>query len=338
MSATRSLPERTPTAVYPNGGIPSDALGLSLGHMATQSLQPPCEQYPTITYYDGGRLAEIDYPKHVKEPLFPSFDDLEEEFDYHEPQTKNQNQKEEKKPKRRITGFSRRSRSRLFRMLNKIRRKLVKRLPYFVHLTYPDDFPRDRDRWRRDLDRFFKAMRKKYGSHFLVWRREFIDRKSGQNAGQVAPHYHVLLFLDAPVRELRGQISRLWWQACGKLSDAHLRAGTKVQEMQSWRRVMGYAAKYTGKIEDLTGPERPEYLQETGAHWGFRGREVYEQLLRPVRLLCSWPDALYIRRVLRRFGGLRQAHQYDKLTCFVGSDAVEALLIHLGYAHQQQKE
>ena len=90
-----------------------------------------------------------------------------------------------------ISGFSPASRRRLLRKLAKTRCDC---LPHFVTLTYPDRFPRDAQRWKRDLDALLKRLRRLFPASAGVWKLEVKERQSGDSAGAIAPHFHVLLW------------------------------------------------------------------------------------------------------------------------------------------------
>lgn len=71
----------------------------------------------------------------------------------------------------------------------------------FLHLTYPDDFPADWGRWKRDLKVFLQRVQYHFPQVAGIWRLELQIRKSGENVGLPAPHYHLLttgLFPDNP--------------------------------------------------------------------------------------------------------------------------------------------
>ena len=91
-----------------------------------------------------------------------------------------------------ITRFSRGSRGRLLKTVGRLKQD---KLPVFVTLTYPDEFPVTPERWRRDLAALWRRMRRQWPEAAAIWKKEFKRRKSGVNAGKVAPHYHMLLWL-----------------------------------------------------------------------------------------------------------------------------------------------
>lgn len=91
-----------------------------------------------------------------------------------------------------IHGFSRASRRRMMQLLAKVR--LDELLPLFGTTTYPDIFPDEAEKFKRDLQTLIERLKRRFPRVGLLWRLEFKRRKSGVNAGKVAPHFHWLLW------------------------------------------------------------------------------------------------------------------------------------------------
>lgn len=106
-----------------------------------------------------------------------------------------------------IKGFSRGSRGRLLKTVGRLRQEA---LPVFVTLTYPDDFPVTPERWRRDLAALWRRIRRQWPEAAAIWKKEFKRRKSGVNAGKVAPHYHMLLWIPKWVAQEKADWIRHW--------------------------------------------------------------------------------------------------------------------------------
>jgi hypothetical protein len=107
------------------------------------------------------------------------------------------------------------------------------------------------------LKAFCKRLQREYGSFAAFW------RMSIQMRG--AWHFHLLLFVGpsfGAVGELRRYVSRSWYEVTGKVSEGHLRAGTRIVAMQRWREVTSYVERYMAKPEEF-----PEGLR-TGRIWG----------------------------------------------------------------------
>jgi hypothetical protein len=98
------------------------------------------------------------------------------------------------KPKRGIVKeFSRTSRMRMMKFLAKIR-LADDFLPLFGTTTYPDIFPTEAEKFKRDIRVLIDRMKRRFPKIGLLWRLEFQIRKSGINVGKVAPHFHWLLW------------------------------------------------------------------------------------------------------------------------------------------------
>ncbi len=160
-----------------------------------------------------------------------------------------------------VTGFSSASRRRLMRIIASLERG---ERPMFVTMTYPDIFPGDLARWKRDIDVFGKRLAREYPLAGFLWRIEFKERMSGVSRGLIAPHFHLLVY-GASYRDLLGWVPKAWWSVVGSGNVDHLRAGTRVEHIYSWGGIMRYVGKYIAKEEDY-----PPGWQ--GRVWGIIGR------------------------------------------------------------------
>ena len=140
----------------------------------------------------------------------------------------------------RVAGYSAASRRRLMRALDTINQDEAG-LPLFVTLTYPAEWPGSWKSWKRHLDMWLKRMRREHPEAWGVWRLE------PQRRG--APHYHLLIW---GARLDKQWCSRTWFEVVGSNDQRHLRAGTQVAGVRSWRGVKAYTAKYLAKVvEDM---------------------------------------------------------------------------------------
>jgi len=187
----------------------------------------------------------------------------------------------------RVRGFSRQSRKRLLDLLNMVNTDALSQ-GLFMTLTYPDLFPEKPERWKRDLDVFLKRMKRAYPGAVLVWRLEWKERLSGQNAGQVAPHFHIIA-LSVPWLDLRW-LAEAWYETVGSGDERHLGAGTQAQRIRNRRGILYYASKYMSKPA-----ESPEFW--TGRVWGVVGRDLLPVIL--VTFELTWSQFYRVRRVLR---------------------------------------
>src|ERR687897_77917 len=185
----------------------------------------------------------------------------------------------------RVRGFSRASRRNLLLRLASINRRVFKAFKgrlISITSTYPHEYPEDPEVCKNHLKALRKRLQRKYESFSAFWRMGIQQR--------AAWHFHLLLFVGPSVGsigELRRFISSSWYEVTGKVSERHLRAGTRVVAVQRWREVTSYAERYMAKPEEF-----PEGLQ-TGRIWG-----IWNEELLPVRweaVQVSLRDALRIR-------------------------------------------
>jgi hypothetical protein len=162
----------------------------------------------------------------------------------------------------RIVVFSRASRRRLMRKLASINHE-VAGLPTFITLTYPGEFPSDSVTWKRHLHNFCRAMLRKFPGVAAFWRLE------PQRRG--APHYHLLVWglpwAYEQRRGIREWVSATWYRVVGSGDEKHLKAGTRVEGVKTWRGVMFYASKYIAKVDQRSFTDSP------GRFWGVYNKE-----------------------------------------------------------------
>jgi hypothetical protein len=220
-----------------------------------------------------------------------------------------------------VRGFSRASRRNLLLRLARINRRAFRALKgrmVFVTLTYPGEWPEDTEVCKRHLKAFRKRLQRKFGEFAGFWRMGIQQRG--------AWHFHLLLFVGpsiGSVRELRRFISSSWYEVTGKVSEGHLRAGTRVVAVRRWREVTSYVERYMAKPEEF-----PEGLQ-TGRIWG-----IWNENLLPVRwetVEVSLKDAFRIRRIYRKLARRRGSGSLRSITVFVRRENVLRLLRFLDY-------
>jgi hypothetical protein len=221
----------------------------------------------------------------------------------------------------RVRGFTRESRRNLLRRLASINRsafRAFKGRMIFVTLTYPHEYPDDPKLCKRHLKALRKRLQREYKSFAAFWRLG-IQRRG-------ALHFHLLLFVGpsvGSVGELRHFISSSWYEVTGKVSEGHLRTGTRVEAVRKWREVTSYVERYMAKPEEF-----PEGL-ETGRIWG-----VWNEDLLPVRwekVEVSLRDAFRIRRIYRKLARRKGSGSLCCITVFVMYENVMRLLDFLGY-------
>jgi hypothetical protein len=221
----------------------------------------------------------------------------------------------------RVRGFSRTSRRNLLRRLASINRRVFRAFKgrmVFVTLTYPGEYPDDPDFCKRHLKAFRKRLQREYKALAAFWRLGI--QKRG------AWHFHLLLFVGpscGSVEKLRHFISSTWYEVTGRVSEGHLRAGTRVEAVKKWKQATSYVERYMAKPEEF-----PEGLQ-TGRIWGVWNAEHL-----PIRwetVQVSLRDAFTIRRIYRKLARRKGSGSLRRITVFVRYENVLRLLRFLGY-------
>ncbi len=136
----------------------------------------------------------------------------------------------------------------------------------------------------------------------------------------------MLLFIGpsfGPVSDLRRFITSSWYEVTGKVSEGHLRTGTRVEAVRKWKQATSYVERYMAKPEEF-----PEGL-ETGRIWG-----IWNEQLLPVQwetVEVSLRDAFRIRRIYRKLARRKCSGSLRRITVFVRYENVVRLLEFLGY-------
>ncbi len=220
-----------------------------------------------------------------------------------------------------VRGFSRASRRNLLTRLASINRSAFNAFKgrlVSITLTYPHEYPEDPEICKKHLKALRKRLQRKCGDFAAFWRLG-IQRRG-------AWHFHLLLFVGpsiGPVGELRRFISSSWYEVTGKVSEGHLRAGTRVEVVRRWKQATSYVERYMAKPEEF-----PEGLQ-TGRIWG-----IWNGNLLPVqweKVEVGLRDAFKIRRIYRRLARKKGSGSLRRITVFVRFENVVRLLEFLGY-------
>jgi hypothetical protein len=221
----------------------------------------------------------------------------------------------------RVRGFSRASRTNLLRRLASINRRAFRAFKgrlISTSLTYPREYPEDPELCKNHLKALRKRLQRKFGDFAGFWRLG-IQRRG-------AWHFHLLLFVGpslGPIDKLRRFISSSWYEITGKVSERHLRAGTRVEAVKRWKQATSYVERYMAKPEEF-----PEGLQ-TGRIWGIWNKELL-----PIRwetVEVSLRDAYKIRRIYRKLAKRKGSGSLLRITVFVRHENVVRLLEFLGY-------
>jgi hypothetical protein len=221
----------------------------------------------------------------------------------------------------RVRGFSRASRRNLLFRLASINRSAFRAFKgrlISITLTYPHEYPEDPEVCKNHLKALRRRLQRKFGE-FAGFSRMGIQKRG-------AWHFHLLLFVGpslGPIGELRRFISSSWYEVIGKVSEGHLRAGTRVEAVKKWKQATSYVERYMAKPEAF-----PEGLQ-TGRIWG-----IWNENLLPVRwetAQVSLRDAFRIRRIYRKLARRKGSGSLRRITVFVRDENVVRLLEFLGY-------
>lgn len=95
------------------------------------------------------------------------------------------------------SGFSKGSRRRMLDKMAMIMRDETN-MPWFLTCTFPDHCPTP-ENCKRAWKVFGDKLRKAFPKFADVWKRELQKRKSGDNEGEIFPHYHSLVW-GVPIR------------------------------------------------------------------------------------------------------------------------------------------
>ena len=205
-----------------------------------------------------------------------------------------------------ITKFSRASRKRLLHTIGKLQRDTA---PLFVTLTYPFNFPREPAIWKHHLKTWAARLKRLYPKTAFIWRLEF--QKRG------APHFHLLVYgIDTPLQQLRKWVSISWYEVVNSNDNKHLVAGTNVQQMQSFRAIMGYASKELSKLSQSSISRI--YPNGVGRWWGayFRKELPWAET---ASIDITEKNAIRLIRFMRKFAQIKP-REYSSLTILCDSE------------------
>lgn len=179
-----------------------------------------------------------------------------------------------------VSGFSRSSQQRLRVLTNSLPDTLP--LPLFVTLTYPNEWPGDAARWKKDLHVMLVLLSDNFDKPTIIWKLEPQERG--------APHFHLAIYTE----EFMGPkwLARKWYRIVGSGDRKHLKAGTSVERARTRRGSVSYMAKYIGK--QFVAPMGWEHV---GRYWGVRNRP--KGMLK--RVWVPQRSAYLIRRALWKY-------------------------------------
>lgn len=212
-----------------------------------------------------------------------------------------------------VVGLSRASRRRMMYTLCQTKKS---EKPLMVTLTYPDKFNPDPRVWKRDLKAFFQRLGRENPNAAAVWREELKVRKSGESVGQVAPHFHLLIW-GVEYIEMWRFVRLAWWGVVGSENDNHLKAGTRVEVIHSADGVKRYASKYASKSEG----DQDLYLEAckrgaVGRVWGIFNSEKIPWSTCD-ELQTTNQEVNNLLRLMRRYAHLKMRSNTSSMTLMV---------------------
>ena len=165
--------------------------------------------------------------------------------------------------------FSRRSRLRLLKFMAGVDWSGVSD-GLFVSLTYADACipasvgQRNRQRYlfHRHMEEYLKVKVP------MLWRVEYVNRKSGVNKGKFVPHFHLLLF---GVKYIPAVRMEKWWRG---VQGSEGWVSVKVDRLGDAEKAGLYVAKYAAKVPEHTVLGNRAYLNFGGRHYGYNRKAL----------------------------------------------------------------
>jgi hypothetical protein len=129
-------------------------------------------------------------------------------------------------------------------------------VPFFVTLTYPDEFPLYREDYKRHLEMFFDRLQRRWPGASVIWKLEFKERRSGKNKGKIAPHYHLFVYGVPWAFDYKSESGASFRLHCERGGDE------QIVEFEVKAEESGYQSKVKGRVFDL---------EKEGSQERFRG-------------------------------------------------------------------
>lgn len=175
-----------------------------------------------------------------------------------------------------IVGFSKNSRSRLFKFFGTISFKKYAKM-YFVSLTFHNKYPETPEEVKKFLDNYVKRLKRRDQSLDYVWRFEL--QKRG------APHFHFIFFLKNQSRlknenTFRRTIDQQWRELNPCNCSDCVRYNVKIDELCTYEKALSYVGKYVAKMDE------ENTFSYTGRKWGY-SRTLTRDTLDQVEITCG---------------------------------------------------
>lgn len=154
-----------------------------------------------------------------------------------------------------VCEFSSRSRNRMQETIAQIDDK---RRCFFVTLTYHHKFPLtsggdiDPQTIKYHMKLFRQRLLHNYKTAAGIWRLEIVRRKSGLMQGCLAPHYHLLIWLDcSTAANLQEDFTNWWLAIIGEENNRHARLhAVDFKPVENMNHASWYVSKYAAKMGD----------------------------------------------------------------------------------------
>ena len=192
-----------------------------------------------------------------------------------------------------ITRFSAKSKRNIQKKLSSIDQKKLTIAPQFLTLTW-QSMPTSSEEIKIAFERFRRKFLHKFPEGCFFWRLEFSTSKLPR------PHFH-LIILEVDLTKHKEWISSSWHKSCypskalQKDNEAHLKAGTSVERIKSWKSVVGYSSKYVTKENDST----PSWW--TGSrYWGICNPQVFNKLMSVKEVDLSEEQFFEIQKAMKQ--------------------------------------
>lgn len=183
-----------------------------------------------------------------------------------------------------VSEFSRKARMRMCRYSARVDWQHENR-GVFITLTYPDERVEHLPRSRSIHLHTFHRYAEKYLDREipLMWRVEWVQRKSGVNIGSFAPHFHGI-FPDVAYLPM-DDVNR-WWRDSIR-HDGYCR--TEVKRLATEEVHAIYLSKYMAKVAESSSLVNVPYLSKGGRHYGYLRKHLIP--LCPEKHFLDCPDS-----------------------------------------------
>ena len=175
--------------------------------------------------------------------------------------------------KAKIQGFSARSRMELMKKLavwdwNKIGPAV------FVTLSYPDEKAMPtRETRNKQKYLFHRTMETELAKRIpMLWRVEYLPRRTGSRRGEVVPHWHMML---PGTRFIPKEWINCWWKAAIGW-DGYVM--TDVRSVRNKGGAVRYISKYISKDKVTSSFIYSTYHNNAGRHWGILRDELIPKM------------------------------------------------------------